>query len=833
MKKRKLLSILLVISHYCIGQAFATGDGKNVHYFSDRVGIKERNPQESLHVNGPIIIEDGSQDENRILKTDANGLASWVSISNFPSIIGSNSSYNNLIVNNGFFQDFYLNGTTSINSRLKFPGISNGYILSIRSDGTSYWTPNNGANGTNFDPHWLESFNTLFIKTNNGNSSLAIGDNNLSTAEIVLHKNGGALFNTAQIAAEDFNVGSDQSLFRIKVDSSEDQVGIGIGNPDTRLDVNGIFGLRAGLGDYTFTPDNQSSVYWVAQNSTLGNNGDVLARISALGQDKLFKLIDFLGTNNGVKTQNGITLSELSPNRLVSTNSSKKLVSESNLVIDINGYVGIGTINPNALLEIDNADLNFIDGIDDVSVKGDIEADGTIYATQFVGETTGLFFNGVTIRNARIHTSTIYEVLNFNGNSYINSPIEPLYLDANLEFKGNSSYRTGNKFELFGKPEPFPTIAFHAFNGRVGIHNTNPGAELDINGQFMLRNGSQANGYVLKATDSLGNTRWEFIDTQNVAHAINVDNASTANFTDNINNGTIRNSAFINGVINGAVLTNVDLTGAVGASNWTVGLDGLYPNDGPTENVMIGGTDLASSSISLESNGTLRAVRFVGDFSEVTNITFNQEWNDQGSFMFPLDFSGNKGLLVGGNTAATADIIFNIDGSVVINEQAQNSDTRVEGQTNTFLFHTDASANRVSIKTQNPRSTLEINGSTAYVSNLVSVAAATGLNSSAIQNSRVIFLQSSGLCDVDLTASPQIAAGVDGQIITLIGRYSDEIITLHDGNGLALNNNISISLKAKDSITLMYSSVVGEWIEIHRTNYLERMGDSLNRGTCT
>ena len=833
MKKRKLLSILLILIHCGMSQVSASGDGKDILYFKNNVGIKEKNPQAALHVKGSIIINDGTQAKNRILKTDANGLASWVDASHFPGLIGNNNSYNNLIVNNGFFQDVYLNGITSIESRLKFPGISNGYILSIDTNGSSYWTPNLGANGTNFDPLWLEAFKTLFIKTNNGDASLAIGDNNLSTAEIVLHKNGGAHFNTTQIAAEDFNIGSDQSLFRIKVDSAEDQLGIGLGNPDTSLDVKGMFGLRAGLGDYTFTPDNQSSVYWVTQNSTLGNNGDVLARVSALGQDKLFKLVDFLGTTNGVKTQNGITLSELTPNRLVTTDASKRLVSETDLIIDINGYVGIGTLNPSALLEIDNADLNFVDGIDDVSIKGDIEADGTIYASEFVGETTGLFFNGVTIRNAKIHTSTIYEILSFNGNSYINSPIEPLYLDANLEFKGNSSFRTGAKFELFGKPEAFPTIAFHAFNGRVGIHNTNPGAELDINGQLILRDGSHANGYVLRAIDSIGNTRWEFVDTQNVAHAINVDNATTANFTDSIINGNIRNSTFTNGIINGAILRNVDLTNADGGSNWLAGLDGLSPKDGATENVLIGGTDLASSTISLESNGTLRAVKFVGDFSNVSNITFNQEWNDQGNYLFPFDFAGNKGILIGGNTLATADTIFNADGSVVINEQAQNSDTRVEGQTHTFLFHTDASANRVSIKTGNPRSSLEINGSTAYVSNLVSVGVATGLTSSAIQNSRVIFVQSSGLCDVDLTASPQIATGVDGQIITLIGRYSDEIITLHDGDGLALNNNISVSLKAKDSITLMYSSVAGEWIEIHRTNYLERIGDSLNRGTCT
>ena len=65
-----------------------------------------------------------------------------------------------------------------------------------------------------------------------------------------------------------------------------------------------------------------------------------------------------------------------------------------------------------------------------------------------------------------------------------------------------------------------------------------------------------------------------------------------------------------------------------------------------------------------------------------------------------------------------------------------------------------------------------------------------------------------------------------------MGRYSDEIITIDDGDGVALSNNISIDIRAKDSITLMYSASLGEWLEISRVDYIERPSDSLNRGTC-
>ena len=467
-----------------------------------------------------------------------------------------------------------------------------------------------------------------------------------------------------------------------------------------------------------------------------------------------------------------------------------------------------------------------------MSVRGDIEADGDIYATDFVGDTIGLFFNGVTIRNAKIFTSTIFKYLEVNGSAQIAAPDAPWFVDANLEFKGDVTFRTGTSFELGGANGPFPWTAFHVSNGLVGINTANPLTNLDINGQIAIRDGTQANGYVLRAVDNLGNTRWELLDTDNVAYAANVDNATTANLAGRIANGTITNSDFIGGTINGSTLVNVDFSTTQYASRWVDGPDGLYPVDGATEDVMVGGNTIATSTISMQSNGTFAALRFVGDFSNVTNIPYNQEWNDQGSFLHPLDLAGEEGIIIGGNSVATADTILNPDGSAVFNEQAQNADSRVEGQSEAYLFYTDASADRVSLNVSAPRASFDVNGAVSYFANTSSVDAGIGITAADLDNSRVIYIESTGACNVDIVASPQIAAGQDGQIITLIGRYSDEVITLDDGDGLALSNNISISLAAKDSITLMYSASLGEWLEIQRTSYFERPSDSLNRGTC-
>lgn len=832
MKKIYILNILIIaIVSILTSPVFAASNGNGSKYFKRNVGIKEKSPQSDLHINGNILIDDSTQALNNILRTDANGLASWVDISNYPSVIGTNNSYNHLQINNGLLQDAYFNGITTISGNLNFPDASNGYILSIMSNGSSEWVPNYGANGASNDALWLENSNTIFPKTNNGEQNLVIGDNNTATAEIVLTKNGGALINTAQISSEDFRVSSNATNFTLQVQTDEDQVGIWLGDPDTRLDVQGHFSIRADGTDYGVTPDANGSVFWLAQNSSYGNNGDVLFRVNSDAQDEVFKLVDFEGTTNGVKTQNGIILTDLSPNSLVMTDANKELISVSEISVGGGGYVGIGPIFPEAMLEIGNASLNFVDGVDDISLLGDLEADGTIYANGFVGDASGLYFNGVDIRHALIYTSTIYESLTFNGGSMINASMAPLYFDANLEFQGNATFLTANTFEIKGAPQANEFTSFYAFNGQIGLNTTSPETAFDINGNILIKDGSQANGYVLTALNSNGLATWTDISAT-VNYVSNTGNATTANFTDSIVNGTISNSSFIGGFINGATLINVNLTNSNGASEWFDGVDGLYPKDGASKDVHLGATTLGASNIAMLSNGTFRATRFSGDFSGVSNIPYNQEWNDQGSYMHPMDSAGAKTIIIGSNGLASADSIFEANGAVTINEQGINADVRVEGQTEEFLFHTDASSNRVSFAYENPRRHFETNGSVAYLAKTFAVNAGNGLTSSVIQDSRVIFLESTLNCNVNLSSSPQIAAGSDGQIITLIGRYTDEVITLDDNDGLALANNVSFSLRAKDSITLMYSSALGEWIELHRTNYIERAGDSLNRGTC-
>ena len=68
---------------------------------------------------------------------------------------------------------------------------------------------------------------------------------------------------------------------------------------------------------------------------------------------------------------------------------------------------------------------------------------------------------------------------------------------------------------------------------------------------------------------------------------------------------------------------------------------------------------------------------------------------------------------------------------------------------------------------------------------------------------------------IDITADPQIAAGIDGQMVTLFGASDANTLTLDNGTGLALSAQMVLS--KLDNITLVYDSGENVWIETNRT----------------
>lgn len=91
-----------------------------------------------------------------------------------------------------------------------------------------------------------------------------------------------------------------------------------------------------------------------------------------------------------------------------------------------------------------------------------------------------------------------------------------------------------------------------------------------------------------------------------------------------------------------------------------------------------------------------------------------------------------------------------------------------------------------------------------------------------LANATVVQINSAGA--VTITAAPTIANGQDGQILIIVNVDSADAITIQDQGTLASSNlrlsAATIALGPRDSITLMYSSSIGDWIQIGQVNVI-------------
>jgi len=96
-----------------------------------------------------------------------------------------------------------------------------------------------------------------------------------------------------------------------------------------------------------------------------------------------------------------------------------------------------------------------------------------------------------------------------------------------------------------------------------------------------------------------------------------------------------------------------------------------------------------------------------------------------------------------------------------------------------------------------------------------SIVAATGITAGMIALGRTIAVVGDG-GPVTITANPQIAAGANGQRVTILGTHDTNTVTFSHGTGiLMLYPGLTVELKNGDSITLQYITAVGWREESH------------------
>lgn len=98
----------------------------------------------------------------------------------------------------------------------------------------------------------------------------------------------------------------------------------------------------------------------------------------------------------------------------------------------------------------------------------------------------------------------------------------------------------------------------------------------------------------------------------------------------------------------------------------------------------------------------------------------------------------------------------------------------------------------------------------------------TAAGTTLLANATVIQLTADN--NYTLSSTPTIADGVDGQILIIVNVDAVDTITLQDQGTLASSNlrlaATTVALGPRGSIKLMFSSTVGDWIQIGQTNVL-------------
>lgn len=110
-------------------------------------------------------------------------------------------------------------------------------------------------------------------------------------------------------------------------------------------------------------------------------------------------------------------------------------------------------------------------------------------------------------------------------------------------------------------------------------------------------------------------------------------------------------------------------------------------------------------------------------------------------------------------------------------------------------------------------------GTTIYTAQVFTVSAA---GSSLTVTGTYIRVNNTTGGAITLTSTPTIADGIDGQIIHLINTSAQNVVLQDQGtlanSNLILAGSVNLTLGQTDSVSLMYSSDIGDWIQIGASN---------------
>jgi hypothetical protein len=556
-------------------------------------------------------------------------------------------------------------------------------------------------------------------------------------------------------------------------------VGIGTTNPLTPLDIftPSAAGARIGQpGSYLLTLGSST----VAMDWNAGANPMVLNSNQAINFNvsSVTKMAITGGGNVGIGT-----------------------VTPVNGTAIMNGNVGIGTWSPVGALEVKGlsgatriwtgagTDTNAT-GAGELYVEGDLEVDGTIYGdgsglTGTSGLTTA---GGWTDGGTNVYTTATTDLVGI-GTTTPSTTLEIVKQGSNIPMMVSSAptadgdYLIINSVGNIGIGTVAPRGGLVVFSGNVGVGTTNPQQTFAVGStsQFQVN----AAGAIAATTGIT--TTGGYSQT----------GAGLNSLSGNVGLGTTT-------PVGGLMVMN----GPVGIGTWSPTTAGLEVRSlGPTKIWTGAGTNTnATSGGELYVEGDIEVDGTIyGDGTGITGPVQNGGgWFDGGPNVFLSTTTDNVGI--GTTTPATTFEIVKTSNRIPLMVSST-----VTGAGDYLIVK---SSGNVGIGTVLPSATLTVNGIMALEpSSTANITAAGGIT----VNHITMRVQGNG-GPVTITANPQIAAGVDGEILILEGMSNANTVQIQNGNGIRLQGGIAFTMGLGDSITMSYDGSSGTWTEISRTD---------------
>lgn len=229
-----------------IGGYFSSTSGYALITANGNVGIGVAAPTAKLDIQGSIKIANGSQGANKVLVSDANGLATWQTISSSSiaaplsfSVANSSPTFSATNTGNGRAGYFSINNASNSASALYVESNSSGYgALNVRSTGGRAVV----IEATNSIPLTASTTSSSevaqFVSQGNGNGLWIYSTNLSSTSDMLISeaKSGVGVIGSATTGIG----GKFASASGYALITESGNVGIGTNTPTAKLHINGF-----------------------------------------------------------------------------------------------------------------------------------------------------------------------------------------------------------------------------------------------------------------------------------------------------------------------------------------------------------------------------------------------------------------------------------------------------------------------------------------------------------------------------------------------------------------------------------------------------------------